>query len=71
MLLLTATIVTYKNNPNQLLKTINSFLTTRLDVHLYIVDNSPEDDLGEIFSDDRITYIYIWIPITVSDQVIM
>ncbi|EEC54176.1 glycosyltransferase family 2 protein [Bacteroides eggerthii] len=59
MLLLTATIVTYKNNPNQLLKTINSFLTTRLDVHLYIVDNSPEDDLGEIFSDDRITYIYM------------
>ena len=70
MLLLTATIVTYKNNPNQLLKTINSFLTTRLDVHLYIVDNSPEDDLGEIFSDDGL-HIYIWIPITVSDQVIM
>lgn len=58
MLLLTATIVTYMNNPSQLLKTINSFLMTKLDVHLYIVDNSPENDLKGIISDDRITYIY-------------
>jgi GT2 family glycosyltransferase len=59
MLLLTATIVTYMNNPSQLLKTINSFLMTKLDVHLYIVDNSPENDLKGIISDDRITYIYM------------
>ena len=44
-LLVTATIVTYKEREDVLKKAIDSFLNTTLNVKLYIVDNSPTDDL--------------------------
>ncbi|EXY61091.1 glycosyl transferase, partial [Bacteroides fragilis str. 3986T(B)10] len=37
---ITATIVTYKNPDSVLLKAINSFLNTKIEVRLYIIDNS-------------------------------
>lgn len=39
-MLLTGTIVTYNNNIDVLTKTIMSFFNTKIDVKLYIVDNS-------------------------------
>jgi len=54
-----ASIVLYHNNKEQLTKAINSFLNTSLDVKLYLVDNSSNDDLkvlGEM--DSRIEYIF-------------
>lgn len=42
-LLVTATIVAYKEREDVLKKAIDSFLNTTLNVKLYIVDNSPTD----------------------------
>ena len=56
----TATIVTYKNDPEEIKAAADSFLSSKLDVHLYLVDNSPEPTLGKYFdSDSRIDYYYL------------
>ena len=56
----TATIVTYKNDPEEIRKAADSFLNCKLKVHLYLVDNSPEPSLGKYFGDDtRIDYYYV------------
>ena len=41
-------LVIYKNDPNQLLDAINSFLNTELNVRLILIDNSPTNDLKDI-----------------------
>jgi len=52
-------IVLYKNDEELLKKTINSFLNTKLEVKLYLIDNSPTDDLKYLSNlDDRIEYIF-------------
>lgn len=53
------TIVLYKNDDALLKKAINSFLNTELDAKLYLIDNSPTDDLKYLSNlDDRIEYIF-------------
>ncbi|WP_276499668.1 glycosyltransferase family 2 protein [Pontibacter litorisediminis] len=54
----TASIVTYNNNREILLQAIQSFLNTELNVHLFIVDNSPVNSLENLIKDDRVTYIF-------------
>ena len=54
----TATIVTYCNDPKVLFKTIDSFLNTVLNVRLYIVDNSPTRELEHLFTHSRISYYF-------------
>ena len=51
---ITATIVTYKNPDSVLLKAINSFLNTKIEVRLYIIDNSPTNYLKDISHDPQI-----------------
>lgn len=54
-----ASIVLYKTNREQLIKAISSFLNTQLTVKLYLIDNSPTDDLKDIAAlDSRIEYIF-------------
>lgn len=53
-----ASIVLYKNQEDLLLKTINSFLKTPLNVKLYLVDNSPTDKLRNIITDARVEYSF-------------
>ena len=54
-----ASIVLYHNDTEQLTKVIKSFLDISLDVKLYLVDNSSNDDLKELKNiDDRIEYIF-------------
>lgn len=53
-----ASIVLYKNFPKLVLRAINSFLNTNLNVILYLVDNSPDNELKKIVSDERIVYIH-------------
>ncbi|MGB5965975.1 MAG: glycosyltransferase family 2 protein [Sulfurimonadaceae bacterium] len=55
---LTASIVIYNNAPEVLDKAISSFLDTKLDVRLYLVDNSQTDQLRAVWSDPRITYVF-------------
>ena len=58
-ILVTATIVTYKENADVLKNAINSFLNTPLNVRLYIVDNSPTDELRSLCENiDRVEYIF-------------
>ncbi len=58
MLDLTASIVTYKDDPKILAQSINSFLTVDLKVKLIVMDNSPSDDLKDVCGDPRIQYIF-------------
>jgi len=56
---ISASIVLYDNKKEIVLEAIKSFLSTSLDVKLYLIDNSKNDtlkSLGEV--DKRITYIY-------------
>lgn len=56
----TATIVTYKNDVDELLLAINSFLNTKLSIRIYIIDNSPTDCLKEYVNyDNRIEYHFL------------
>lgn len=56
----TATIVLYKNDIEELKRTIGSFLNTNLKVRIYLVDNSPTDNLKSLSSlDERVEYIFM------------
>jgi len=55
---ITATIVLYKNQRVVLKSAIDSFLNTKLNVKLFLVDNSPTNQLRDISSDDRVSYIF-------------
>jgi GT2 family glycosyltransferase len=56
--MITCSIVLYNNDRKILLETIKSFLNTDLDVFLYLVDNSKNDNLRDIYIDKRISYIH-------------
>ena len=55
---ITASIVVYRNKKEVLDGAVNSFLATNMDVRLYIVDNSPTDEIRLWYKDPRIVYIY-------------
>jgi GT2 family glycosyltransferase len=58
-ILVNASIVLYHNKREQLIKVIDSFLGTQLDVVLYLIDNSADDTLKDLASlDSRIIYIF-------------
>lgn len=59
MIKINASIVCYNNKKEQLIKVINNFLKTELQVKLYVVDNSSNDDLRFITNlDNRVEYIF-------------
>jgi len=58
MIEITCSIVLYKTPVDQLRKTIESFLSGRQNVLLYLVDNSPEDLLRYEFISPQIEYIF-------------
>ena len=56
---LSVAIVTYKNEREILTKAVESVLkSTGVDFRLYIIDNSPSDEIREWYKDERIDYIY-------------
>ena len=55
---LTASIVAYKNPAAILAQTIHSFLSATQDSKLFLIDNSPTDQLKYLAYDPRITYIF-------------
>ena len=57
-MLVTASIVTYKNKKEVLDAAVTSFLNTGMDVFLYIIDNSPDDTIRQWYNDSRVEYIY-------------
>jgi len=58
MNMITASIVIYNNKLEVLNKAINSFLNTDLNIHLYLIDNSPTKALQNMASDKRVSYIF-------------
>lgn len=58
---ITSSIVTYNSKLDELKKSIESFLNTDLNIHLYISDNSASNNLEEFIkklNDKRVTYIF-------------
>ena len=55
---LTASIVVYRSPANILAQTIHSFLCSAENSRLFIIDNSPTDQLKYLAYDPRITYIF-------------
>ena len=55
---ITCCIVLYRNDKNVLLKAINSCLNTELDIKMYLIDNSPTDELSKLIEDSRIEYFH-------------
>ena len=52
-------IVTYKSSPNELRRAINSFVNTDLKIKLYVIDNSPSDDLKNLCNHyEKVEYIF-------------
>ncbi len=59
MIQINASIVLYHNKRDQLKKVIDSFLSTDLNVYLYLIDNSATDELKDMVKhDDRIEYVF-------------
>ena len=48
----------YRNRAEEVREAIGSFLSTGLKVRLYLVDNSPDDRLGTVCNDERVTYVF-------------
>ncbi|MCG9793924.1 glycosyltransferase [Flavobacterium algicola] len=55
---ITSCIVLYKNDLQVLQEAIDSFLNTELFVRLYLIDNSPTDELRILESDARVKYVH-------------
>lgn len=56
--MITASIVLYKTDPEILLKSVNSFLASTLkeNYYLFLIDNSPADDLKNLVSHEKLLY---------------
>lgn len=55
---ITACIVFFKNDKQVLEQAIDSFVNTTLNVKLYLIDNSPTDELSCLKTRDNIEYIH-------------
>jgi GT2 family glycosyltransferase len=55
---LTASLVLYKSKNEQFEVAMRGFLAVPAEVKLYVVDNSPEPLMSELFNDPRVEYIY-------------
>lgn len=55
---ITGSIVTFHNNLEDIKKVIDSFLSTGLDVKLFVSDNSSDKKIEVLCKDYRIEYIY-------------
>ena len=58
MIKITAAIVLFNNDRHILDKAIYSFLDTSLSVKLFLIDNSPTDELKSLITDSRIEYFH-------------
>ena len=56
---LTATIVLFRNDIEILKRTIDSFLSIKMDKKLFLVDNSPTDILRKEFNNSEIEYKFV------------
>jgi len=55
---LTSSIVLYKNDRKVLTEAIESFLNSELESKLFLIDNSPTNELEDIYQDRRVVYMH-------------
>jgi len=55
---LSCSIVLFNNIREVLLNTINSILKSNIDLILFLIDNSPSNDLSNILQNEKIVYIH-------------
>ena len=58
MNLVTISIVLFNNNYSTIKKAIDSFLALEIDFKLYLIDNSPTNELQSLKIDTRIEYYH-------------
>ncbi len=58
MIEVTASIVLYKNDKEVILKVIKSFLIANCNSRLFLIDNSPTDELAELAKDSTCEYLH-------------
>lgn len=58
MIEITASIVLYKNNRESVLNVIKSFLNDGIEAIIYLIDNSPTNDLLDLFQNKNCYYIH-------------
>ncbi len=56
-MIVTGSIVLFHNETSILKAAIASFLNSRMNIKLYLIDNSSDSSLSTIISDDRVEYI--------------
>lgn len=49
----------YRNKRDELKRAIDSFLDTKIPVHIYLIDNSPTPELENIINEERAEYFYL------------
>lgn len=57
-MIITASIVLYNTNLDDLLKGVNSMFHTNLNIKLFLIDNSATDKIRELINDSRVIYIH-------------
>jgi GT2 family glycosyltransferase len=57
--MITASIVLFNENLQTLKKTVDSFFKTPLEKKLYLIDNSPKNNLEKHFNHSEIEYIFV------------
>jgi GT2 family glycosyltransferase len=56
---ITASIVMYNNDQQMIMRAVQSILSAKLHIHVYLVDNSETDKLRKLFQENKnITYLF-------------
>ena len=58
MNLISCSIVCYKTPRKRLEKVVSSLLNSSLDVKIYLIDNSPNDEISNWFNNTKIEYVF-------------
>lgn len=56
---ISCSVVSYKNKPAQIAQVLRSVAASQLNIDLYLVDNSPDDQLAVVAQIFRATYIHL------------
>lgn len=56
--MLSVSIVLYKTKPEEILNVYQCLLKSEIEFKLYLVDNSPDDQLRKVIKDNRVNYIF-------------
>lgn len=56
--MLSVSIVLYKTKPEEILNVYQCLLQSEIDFRLFLIDNSPDDNLRNVIEENRVRYIF-------------